>query len=146
RAVREGNDLVARKDHREHAIEAREARAGHTERVDVLGAPELAQHLLGFNHAADDVLLHVVGHARLGEALENAGIRVARSRTSSQSLRNFKGGVYRHNDLCIALRSMLDVRLSEVRQLPSAALPRERKNTTGLRLVKSERPIHYSMR
>ena len=73
-AVRKGHHLVTRQDQGQHAIEPREAYgAGHAVGVDVLGAPQLAQHLLGLDHAAQHIFLHVVGHAGLGEPLEHAG-------------------------------------------------------------------------
>ncbi len=75
-AVRKRHHLVAGQDQRQHAIEAGEAGAGDAVGVDVLGAPQLAQHLLGFEHAAQHVLLHVIGDAGLGEALEHARVGV----------------------------------------------------------------------
>ena len=83
-------------DHREHAIDPAEARAAHAVSVAVLGAPELAEHLLGLNHASQNVLLHVVGDACLGKAFEHARVGVPRPGTGGESFRDFKRRIYRH--------------------------------------------------
>ena len=94
--VRESDDLVARQDQGQHAIEAGEAGAGNAVGVNVLGAPQVAQHLLGFEHAAHDVFLHVVGDARLGEAFQHARVRVPWARTGGQRLWDFEGWIDFH--------------------------------------------------
>ena len=96
RAVRKRHDLVAGQDQRQHAIEAREARAGDAVGVDVLGAPQLAQHLLGFEHAAQHVLLHVIGDAGLGEAFEHARVGVPRPWAGGKGFRDVKLRINRH--------------------------------------------------
>ena len=95
-AVGKGHDLVAGQDQRQHAIEPREARAGDAVGIDVLGPPQLAQHLLGFEHAAEHVLLHVIGDAGLGEALEHTRIGVPRPWAGGKRLGDVKLRINRH--------------------------------------------------
>src|SRR5690606_17449975 len=85
------------------AIEAGEAGACDAEGVGVLGAPELAKHLLRFDHAAHDVFVHVVGDAGLGKALKHPRIGVARARSGSQRVRDFESWIYRHLHLYLLL-------------------------------------------
>ena len=91
-----GHHLVAGQDQRQHAVEAREAGAGDAVGIDVLGAPQLAQHLLGLEHAAEHVLLHVVGDACLGEAFEHARVGVPRPGAGGKGLRDVKLRINRH--------------------------------------------------
>jgi len=86
--VGEGHDPVARLDRGEHHVERGPAGAGNAEGVGVLGAPDLAQHVLAFDHAAQDVGLHVIGGPGGGEAREDAGIGIAGAGARSQSLWN----------------------------------------------------------
>ena len=95
-AVGKGHDLVAGQDQRQHAVEPRKARAGDAVGVDVLGPPQLAQHLLGFEHAAENVLLHVIGDAGLGEALQHARIGVPRPWAGGKRLGDVKLRINRH--------------------------------------------------
>ena len=95
-AVGKGHDLVAGQDERQHAVEPRKARAGDAVGVDVLGPPQLAQHLLGFEHAAENVLLHVIGDAGLGEALQHARIGVPRPWAGGKRLGDVKLRINRH--------------------------------------------------
>ncbi len=96
RSIGEGHDRVAGEDHAQHAIEAAEARATDAVGVDVLGAERRAQHMLGLDHAAQDVLLHVVGHAGLGEALEHARVRVSGTGAGGKSFGNFQARINFH--------------------------------------------------
>src|SRR6516164_5395095 len=66
------------------------AGTGHAISVDVLGAPQLAQHLLGLEHAAEHVFLHVIGDASFGEAFEHTWIGVPRPWASGQSFGDIK--------------------------------------------------------
>ena len=93
------HDLVARQDQGQHAVEAREAGAGDAVGVDILGAPQLAQHLLGLEHAAKHVFLHVVGDAGLGEALQHPRVGISRSGTGGERLWDIKLRIGRHGTL-----------------------------------------------
>ena len=64
--------------------------------IDVSGPPELTEHLLGLDHAAEDVLLHVVGQARLCEAFEHSGVGVPGTGTGGKRFRDFKREICRH--------------------------------------------------
>ena len=58
-------------------------------------------------HAAQNVLLHVVGDASLGEAFEHAGIGVPRPGAGGKRLRDFKRRKYRHGNTSGGLRSTI---------------------------------------
>ena len=89
-AVREADHLVAGQDHRQHAVQPVEARAGHAVGVDVLGAPQLAQHLLGLEHAAQHVFLHVVGDAASWRNARARGDRCSLALGRRQEFRGYR--------------------------------------------------------
>ena len=89
-AVVEHNYRVVRHHCAEHHIQPAPASSGHAERVDVVGAHHGAQHLLAFDHAAQDVGLHMIRRAGTGETLQNTRVGVAGSWTSGQRVWDFQ--------------------------------------------------------
>ena len=73
-------------------VEPAPAGAGDAERMDVLGAEDLPQHLLALDHAPQHVRLHVVGDTGAREGVQNALGRVARAGACGDGVGNFKLG------------------------------------------------------
>ena len=126
-AVGEGHDPVAGADRREHHVERRPAGARNPEGVEVVGAPDVAQHQLAFDHAAQHVGLHVVGDPGGGEALQHAGIGVAGAGARREGVGNVElgkdgrghGGLLAKTRDCLTLRK---ARLAISGNLPYSCL------------------------
>ena len=89
-AVDEDHHPVARHDGTEQAVEPAPPCSGNAEGMDVPGSHHLAQHQLAFDHAAQDIGLHMVRHACAGKAVENTRVGVSRSRPRRDGVWNFQ--------------------------------------------------------